>query len=438
MNSNKYNAILANTVKNCILTAKKPDKLPLNTIIDKLKDLSEDSKEVSNYLDKLREIVGKAQILANSSKLMKEIEENLGILKEARDNLREAEYLLEQITTNWEDDNKAPKLIKEAKTLVSKFNKQLSEAQELVQKLAKSQKPAILNSNKNELLKDVLTVINSQIKKYIKDKEPDVEPELDIKNSKYMLDTLDNAKVPTIRFARFIPLTNLPLTNNKTKNLYATFVINLFTNKTGDKLVPSKLGKLEFTLTDSVISPSRLPKTYVVESEIDIVNILEVLSHQFKLKIFGIKLAGSSASRREKVREKLNILNDNDIKMKIDGSFVLIKFPIDKIELNESKNKIVPRFEEDLLEDLARFSGVPVRNAKSNILREKMTVKDNDYVIVTYRVINTDARNLTSPNKIAKKETDFSNEDWINELRKQVKLEKKEISSGLKYQEYHS
>lgn len=447
--SRDINLCLKDTIDTTKIIATQPKSKisgPLNQFTKQLEKLNKKRKLIENNIEQLEKIVACDcnEILAaprstttrstrSTKKVIEQLDENLNLLDSTYEDYKQSKEILARIEMSWGKNRNASGLLREARATVEKFEQLYERAKTALTKLAKTQRPAILTGKSNELIRSVLKWMDSQIEEVIElNPRLKEEPEIDKLHSIYMMDSM-NTQVTTIRFARYIPMYNIPTIDGKTKDLYAVFMVDLYSPRQRNGLLTSSnFSNIMMTFTNDIVTPKKAPKVYVIKSLRDARNIMEFMAQKQGLIVFGSKISGDANSRREKVIEKLTVLNDKSIKVQTDGPFVKVTIPQAKAKLAPNGD-LEKKFDKDLYVDIKHIVGLPVSTESARYttdrLKKEKTVKNrNGSITITYRVLQMKpSQDLIDPiNQKSKTGEDIpetvitTNEDWINELRKQA------------------
>jgi hypothetical protein len=347
----------------------------LQLFMRKIQALQEKNFELLKNIDNLEKIF----TAAKAGSILKMLEDKLGLVHEAHEQYIEAQSVLSQLSAKFGKNKVASKPIQAIKTLVTNCELAKTKAMQVLNKIAKEQRPVELTSN-DELFKSIVVGIMDSIKDPDSKKKTTINP----KASTYMVGIGKNEQ---IRFARYIPLKNAPTIMGETKDLiFVASVMLLGVKQAKGKLKAVKISPLSIGLIASFLEPDKLDSAlYQVKSVREAKDILAFLAQRHSLTIFGESIKGTPAQRREKVLEKLKILQNKDIKIEINKNFLIIKVPNNLVQMND---KEPTEWYKQLYMDVQRIAGLPVntRHTAGRIHQEKLE-KKGKYTLFTFRVI---------------------------------------------------
>jgi hypothetical protein len=141
---------------------------------------------------------------------------------------------------------------------------------------------------------------------------------------------------------------------------------------------------------------------------------------------------GHAESRREKVREKLQIAGDDSIKISTTGPFITLIIPKNIYRTLTPKGELEPTFEKKLFKDVQILVGLPSagRYNTDRLRLEKLIKLKNGSVSVMYRKLEMSPdKDLVVPTNAKDKDgvdmkedaNELVNDDWIAELKKIAK-----------------
>jgi hypothetical protein len=403
----------------------------LNMILKQIKKLHKNDEKIEEALDALN-MLASVEMNAAQNSLFKELNDNLGILDTLQEDITTCDTIIEQLNSRI-GARAASAALKEVNAIKQKREVAYKRAYTKLTKLANDKKPKILMAANNETLKTIMVWMDKQIEQY--NKEAKTKIVFGYKNSTYFIDNIKTNGKEALRFVRYIPVTNVPTTDGKTKDIYIAFSSDMispkqsrgnFTSDSIDKMM------LNLTVSDSVVRPGKLPKLYACSSIMNAQNILEYFAQRFNLVIFGSKITGNAETRREKVREKLQIAGDDAVKVSTKGPFITLIIPKSIYRTLTPKGELEPTFEKKLFKDVQIIIGLnPAGKYNADRLRlEKLTKLKNGSVSVMYRklemspdkdlIVPTTAKDKDGVD-IAENPEELNNDDWIAQLREEAK-----------------
>ena len=248
------------------------------------------------------------------------------------------------------------------------------------------------------------------------------DADLKVKDSKYIPGVTESGQ---IRWARYIPLVNVPTIFGETKNTYLVVTITfLASEEKRGKLLPMMIvdkrgvekpaiSQFSIGMMNKFNDPIALSKIlYKVSSVNEAKDVLSYLAQKNNLAIFGHEIEGTVQSRMEKVKERLRILNDPDIEIikdKNKRNFITVKVPANKVNSNLGSSGELPKttnpteWDKNLYMDVQAYAGLP-KDSRYNAgrLRVEKVYKKGAFVYFLFRVLNITSDRLTTDDLVTK------------------------------------
>lgn len=445
----KYDSIIAKLVQRNILT-KETGKLvrikaknssadvssTVTQLMKKLKVLDKDSEQIDEYLKDLHSVLGSVSVTAAGGKsktqVLKDLESHLKILSTISAKLKESKSIGDRIESLGKKDTS--NFLKKARAVIKRYEAQYKEAKETLSKFSEKQRPAVLSYQKNDFLASVINWMDSKIDEYNETlatrrkagKTKNKNAILDIDASEYMMEPSDTNK-KILKFTRFMPLRNLPLTDGGTIDLYAMFEVDMITYEQKKNVIkPTKVSPLYITIYNEVLPPNKMPIPNRVSSLRELQDVLDNLSDRYGLTIFGVSAPKNPEERRQKISSKLDILKDKNIKIATKGPLIRLLLP--KKYAAEVTGEETSPFNMKLWWDIARFAGIEVsrvtgtldniplylKYTKTFLSRVSTKKNPNGTVTLIYRIIKKP--NKLVPRSEGVKDGDGSAKDDISQV----------------------
>lgn len=364
-----------------------------------LNDLGEDYEKLEKETQNLHKLFVKAA--PSSSSIKKKLEDAITTFKESRIKRAKAESVVVQIKNDFGNNSLAKPLLKEAAKLVDSFKELEMEHEKLLSSLTKTHVPIQLTTHDLSFFRPLIAYIVQDLKKEKSDAD------ILVKESKYIPGII-TGKNAQIKWARYIPLVNIPTIFGEPKDIYLVITITYtaFGEEKG-KIVPlmvedkrgvekPAVSSYSIGMTSKLIDPVDMsPILYKVSSLTEAKSVLSYLAQKNNLAVFGESIHGTVEQRMEKLKERFRILNDPDIVILKDSksrNFFTIKVPEEKVDTDfrpDGKVNTKPTpWDRDLYMDASLFAGLPA-NAKTNYGRLNVVkvYKEKGYVCFLFRVL---------------------------------------------------
>lgn len=394
--------------KKAALTAKKSSAL--GSTLQKYAKMLDELQEDANRLEQEMKALGKLFIKAAKVSVKKQLEDSIATFKESREKLAKASALVIQIKEDFGDNPASKKLLDHADKLVKDFQALNKEQEEALSALTKTHVPVQLTTHDNDFFRPLIAYIVGDLKKTTN--KSGENPDLLIKKSKYIPGIVPG-NAGQIRWARYIPLINIPTIFGEIKNTHLVVCITFMAySEAKGKIVPMMLtdkrgvekpaiSQISLGILNKFNDPIALSSVlYKVASLNEAKDVLAYLAQKNNLAVFGQELEGSTEERMEKVKEKLQILTLPDVKIikdKNKRNFITVKVPMNKVDTNISAkgsflNTSNPtEWDKNLYMEVQSYAGLP-KNSKYNYGRlaiEKVySDKDKEHMYFLFRVLS--------------------------------------------------
>lgn len=404
------------------VTAKKTSDLgsSLQKYSKMLEGLQDDTDEIKKEMEQLKKVFVKAAKVSVKSQL----EQSIATFKNAREKWAKAASLVVQIESDFGDNAAATKLLKQAKDLVAELSKLNEEKEQMLSALTKSHVPIQLTTHDEELFRPLIGYIVKDLRSL------GTDADIKVKESKYIPGIAPGGQ---IRWARYIPLVNIPTIYGETKNTYLVVTVTFLAyGEQKGKIVPMMIAdkrgvekpaisQISIGMMNKFNDPIALSKIlYKVASFKEAKDILSYLAQKNNLAVFGSELEGTVESRMNKVKERLQILNDPSIEVikdKDKRNFITVKVPVDKVDSNLGATGEIPKtanpteWDKRLYLDVQAYAGLP-KDSRYNAgrLRVEKTYKKGKFVYFLFRVLNITSDKLATDD-LATKEIDRTGVD---------------------------
>lgn len=392
-----------------------------------LHTLDEEADELQEKLDKLQSIF----VQASTESVVGKLASAISVLKETKELDARVRATVIQMKHDFGDNPVAKDLLAEAKKTQDKVALLLKDKEQFLSDLSKTHVPVYLTTNDMKFFRPFVIEVVKDLRK------ENSGADLKVRESKYITG-INDSKKKEIRWARFIPLVDIPTIEGGKKNLFLVVAITFkaYSEEKG-RITPltitddrgmekPAISQYSICLTNKITDPIKLsPVLKVVSSVPDAMSVLSTLAESQGLKVFGTALEGTVEQRIEKVSEKLKIINKDGVIVENDKNrnFVLVKVPENLVDTKadsrgQYKIPTTPtKFDADLYLDVCRYAGVGTSAYNQGQLRHEKTYKEGDYVCFLYRIMPRSTTSLQSDEiKPAKKETPVLDKDFDSGL----------------------
>ena len=400
--------------RRAVVTAKKTSDLgsSLQKYTKALELLQEDADEIKKEMAQLQKVFVKAAKVS----VKKQLENAVATFRNTREKWAKAASLVVQIESDFGDNPAASKLLAQAKALVKELSALNVEKEQMLSDLTKSHVPVQLTTHDTEFFRPLIAFIVNDLKAIGGDAD------LKVKDSKYIPGVSESGQ---IRWARYLPLVNIPTIFGDTKNTYLVVTITfLASSESRGKIVPMMImdkrgvekpavSQFSIGMMNKFNDPLALSKIlYKVSSVKEAQDVLSYLAQKNNLAIFGQEIEGTVQSRLEKVKERLRILNDPDItvlKDKDKRNFITVKVPASKVDSNLGATGELPKttnpteWDKNLYLDVQAYAGLP-KDSRYNAgrLRVEKVYKKGSFIYFLFRVLNITSDRLTTDDLVTK------------------------------------
>lgn len=399
------------------VTAKKTSDLgsSLQKYTKALESLQDDADELKKEMARLKKVFVKAAKVS----VRKQLEDSVATFKNTREKWAKAASLVVQIESDFGDNPAASKLLAQAKSLVKELSALNVEKEKMLSELTKSHVPVQLTTHDKDFFRPLIAFIVNDLKSL------GTDADIKVKESKYIPGVTESGQ---IRWARYIPLVNVPTIFGETKNTYLVVTITfLASEEKRGKILPMMIvdkrgvekpaiSQFSIGMMNKFNDPIALSKIlYKVASVNEAKDVLSYLAQKNNLAIFGHEIEGTVQSRLEKVKERLRILNDPDIEILKDKNkrnFITVKVPVSKVNSNLGSSGELPKttnpteWDKNLYLDVQAYAGLP-KDSRYNAgrLRIEKVYKKGSFIYFLFRVLNITSDRLTTDD-LATKELD--------------------------------
>lgn len=384
----------------------------MNLSAKKTSDLGSTLQKYTKLLDKLqeeaddmkKEMKGLKTLFIKASKvpLKEQFENAISTFKDSKEKWSKAAALVVQIENDFGDNPAAKPLLDHAHKLMKEFKELEKEKEEILSQLTKTHIPIQLTTHDTKFFRPLISYIVQDLKK------AGGGADIKIKESKYIPGIVPG-KAGQIRFARYIPLVNIPTIFGERKNTYLIVTVTYMAyGEEKGKIVPLMLtdkrgvekpaiSQYSIGIMNKFNDPISLSKIlYKAPTLMDAKNILAYFAQKNNFAVFGQEIEGTVEERLEKVREKLYLLNDPDIKILKDKNkrnFITIKIPKEKVKTSINTDGSFPNTEnfntwdKKLFMDVKAILGIPAWPKGPGRLRIERVTEKGDFVYFLYRVL---------------------------------------------------
>ena len=409
--------------RKAIMEAKTSD---LGSSLQKYSKMLEDLKEEADDLKKEMKNLKRVFVKASKTSVKQQLEESIATFRKAREHLAKANSFLVEADANFRGHPSATakSLIKAAEKMAEEASELNKEKEAMLSALTKTHVPIQLTTDDEKFFRPLVKFVVDDIKKTRLSKGGE-KANLLMKESKYIPGIVPG-NAGQIRWARYIPLTDIPTIHGETKSTHIVVCITFmaYTEKKG-RIVPMMItdkrgvekpavSQISIGMLSKYNDPIALSShLFKVSSLNEAKDILAYLAQKESLSLFGPELEGTVESRVEKVKEKLRVLNDPEIKIirdKEKRNFITIKVPKTKVDTNLGTTGGFPKTEQPtewdkkLYMDVQAYAGLPA-NSRYNYGRlriEKVYAKDG-FVYFLFRVLRIEQKQLIKDEIVNKK-----------------------------------
>lgn len=366
-----------------------------------LTQINEEAQELQEKMDKLKKIFITAAI--NTKNTVDQIAEAIGVLRDTKEDSAKLAAMMIQMKHDFGDNPAAKSLMQEFEKTKQKFATLAKEREQFLSDIGRTHVPVYLTTNDQAFFKPFLIWVVKDLKK--EDNGADIHP----KESKY-IPGINDSKRREIRWARFIPLVNIPTTDGGKRNLFLVVCITFmqYSDEKG-RITPMTItddrgmekpaiSQYSIGLTSKIMDPIKMsPNLKVVSSVQNAIQVLAYLAQKEGLAVFGEEIEGTVKDRMDKVNDKMTILNKEGVIVKKDKNgrnFILVKVPKNLVDTNANAGGrfSIPsrpsKFDGDLYIDVCRYAGLPVNTPfNSGRLRLERVYAEGNYICFIYRVV---------------------------------------------------
>lgn len=366
-----------------------------------LHQMSEEAQELQEKMDRLKSMFVEAA--ESKGKVIDQIADAISVLRDTKEQAARASALLVQMKQDFGDNKASASLMEEANKFKAKMAALVKEREEFLNGLAKKQVPRQLTTNDERFFKPFIVWVFRDLQK------AGNGATINTKESIF-LPGINDSRKKEIRWARFMPLTNVPTIEGKKRNLYLVVCITFLaygeakgritpltiTDKRG--MEKPAISEYSVGLVGSVMDPFKLsPVLKVAASVQDAINILAYLSEKEGLSVFGEELEGEPEERMKKHEGKFHVLDKEGViveKDKKGRNFILVKVPQEMAETNANQRggykipQTPSKFDADLYVDVSRYAGLPSNSPyNTGRLRLEKVYAKGEYICFLFRVV---------------------------------------------------
>lgn len=364
-----------------------------------LHQMEEEKKELQEKLDRLKSIFVEAA--ENKGKVIEEMANAIAALKDAKEFAAKASANLIQMKQDFGDNKAAEKMLQEAAGFKEFAAKALKEQEAILNGLSHKLVPIYLTTKDTRFFRPLIAWVYQDLKKSGATMDP---------NKSVFLPAINDSKKKELRWARFIPLIDVPTIDGGKRNLNLVVCITFLAyGEAKGRITPltiidkrgvekPAISEYSVGLVSAVMDPFKLsPVLKVAASVQDAINNLAYLAVRDNLAVFGEELEGDPKERMAKHEGKFHVLDKEGIVVKKDKNgrnFILVKVPKDMAKTNAGSHGgfRIPtkpsQFDADLYVDVARYAGLPPNSPfNTGKLRLVKVYAKGEYVCFVYRVV---------------------------------------------------
>lgn len=388
-----------------------------------LAQMKEKAEELQQKMDQLKSIFVTAA--GDTKSTIAKMADSIAELKDIKLNASKMAMMLAQMKSAFKDNPAAKSLLEEAEKTQKKFNELSAEKEQFLSDLTKKEVPVYLTTNNERFFRPFLTWVIRDIKKAARSVKGNKKPDILIKESKFM-PGINNSAKKELRWARFIPMVNIPDMEGHLKNLYLVVAITFLAYGEEKGLISPivfedergmrkpAISQYSIALTSGIKDPIELSSSLkVVASVQEAIQVMAYLSHQQNLAIFGTEIEGDVEGRMKKIADKARILNKPGVVVEKDPNgrnFIIVKIPKSLLpsDLNEYSfgQRATSRWEGDLFLDVCQYAGIPIDQRTRETLSVEKVYPEGDKMCFLFRVLPVFGHNLKSDEiKTTKKAT---------------------------------